>query len=90
MPRVPLALFCGALGLLFGAIMDLSTFTTFSGGHTLGQYLAISATSLPFNVAHAVGNVVFCLAFGPALVRALERFRARLNITWIPLEVSRP
>jgi energy-coupling factor transport system substrate-specific component len=89
-PRVPLALFCGALGLLFGAIMDLSTFTTFSGEHTLGQYLAISATSLPFNVAHAVGNVVFCLAFGPALVRALERFRARLNITWIPVEVSRP
>ena len=89
-PRVPLALFCGALGLLFGAIMDLSTFTTFSGEHTLGQYLAISATSLPFNVAHAVGNVVFCLAFGPALVRALERFRARLNITWIPLEVPRP
>jgi energy-coupling factor transport system substrate-specific component len=89
-PRVPLALFCGALGPLFGAIMDLSTFTTFSGEHTLGQYLAISATSLPFNVAHAVGNVVFCLAFGPALVRALERFRARLNITWIPLEVSRP
>jgi len=89
-PRVPLALFCGALGLLFGAIMDLSTFTTFSGEHTLGQYLAISTTSLPFNVAHAVGNVVFCLAFGPALVRALERFRARLNITWIPLEVSRP
>src|SRR6188768_2120129 len=26
-PRLPLALFCGALGLLFGAIMDLSTFT---------------------------------------------------------------
>ena len=88
--RVGLALFCGALGLLFGAIMDLSTFTTFSGEHTLDQYLAISGTSLPFNVAHAVGNVAFCLAFGPALVRALERFRARLHITWIPLEVSRP
>jgi energy-coupling factor transport system substrate-specific component len=84
--RVPLALFCGALGLLFGAIMDLSSFTTFSGGHTLAQYLAISGTSLPFNVAHAVGNVVFCLAFGPALVRALERVRARLHVTWIPLE----
>jgi energy-coupling factor transport system substrate-specific component len=87
--RVPLALFCGAMGLLFGAIMDLSTFTTFSGERSLDQYLAISGTSLPFNVAHAVGNVVFCLAFGPALVRALERFRARLHITWIPLEVSR-
>jgi energy-coupling factor transport system substrate-specific component len=88
--RVPLALFCGAMGLLFGAILDLSTFTTFSGQHTLAQYLAISATSLPFNIAHALGNVVFCLAFGPALVRALERFRARLNVTWIPLEVTPP
>ena len=86
--RVPLALFCGALGLLFGAIMDLSTFTTFAGGHTLGQYLAISGSSLPFNLAHAAGNIAFCLAFGPALVRALERFRARLHVTWIPLEAE--
>jgi energy-coupling factor transport system substrate-specific component len=87
--RVPLALFCGAMGLLFGAIMDFSTLVTFSGEHTLDQYLAISGTALPFNVAHAVGNVAFCLAFGPALVRGLERFRARLHITWIPLEVTR-
>jgi energy-coupling factor transport system substrate-specific component len=86
--RVPLALFCAALGLLFGAIMDLSTFTTFSGGHTLAQYLAISGTSLGFNIAHAAGNAVFCLAFGPALIRALERFRARLHVTWIPLEAQ--
>jgi len=87
--RVQLALACGAAGLMFGAIMDLSVWVTYSGQRTLDQYLALSATSLPFNVAHAVGNVVFCLAFGPALVRALERFRARLNITWIPLEVTR-
>jgi len=87
--RVPLALACCAAGFVYGAILDFSTWVTFGGEHTLGQYLAFSGTSLPFNVAHAVGNVVFCLAFGPALVRALERFRARLNITWIPLEVSR-
>ena len=31
-------------------------------------------TSLPFDVAHATGNVIFCLAFGPALVRALRRY----------------
>ena len=89
-PPVPLALFCGALGLLFGAIMDLSTFTTFSGGHTLGQYVAISGTSLPFNVAHAVGNVAFCLAFGPAFVRVLQRFRARLDVTWHPVPTPIP
>ncbi len=73
--RVPLALCCGAAGLLFGAIMDFSTWVTFTGQHTLDQYLAISGVSLSFNLAHAIGNVVFCLAFGPALVRSLQRFR---------------
>ena len=34
------------------------------------------------NVAHAVGNVVFFLAFGPALVRVLLRYRARLEVRW--------
>jgi hypothetical protein len=42
--------------------------------------LAISGTSLPFNIAHAAGNVVFCLAFGPAFVRALLRFRERFDV----------
>jgi hypothetical protein len=82
--RVPLALACGAAGLLFGAILDFSTWVTFSGSHTLGGYLAFSGTSLSFNVAHAVGNVVFCLAFGPAFVRALLRFRERFEVRWEP------
>jgi energy-coupling factor transport system substrate-specific component len=82
--RVPLALACGAAGLLFGAILDFSTWVTFSGSHTLGGYLAFSGTSLSFNLAHAVGNVVFCLAFGPAFVRALLRFRERFEVRWEP------
>lgn len=84
--RWTLALACGACGLLYGALLDLSTWTTFSGQHTFGQYLVISGSSLGFNLAHAVGNVVFCLAFGPALVRALARFRARLDVHWVALE----
>ena len=80
--RVPLALACGAAGLAYGAILDFSTWVTFTGEHTLGQYVAISGAALPFNIAHAVGNVVFCLAFGPALVRALLRFRARFEVRW--------
>ena len=77
--RVPLAIACGAAGFLYGAILDFSTWVTFSGSHTLGQFVVYSGTSLPFNVAHAVGNVLFCLAFGPgvrarpaALPRALR------------------
>lgn len=82
--RVQLALACGACGFLFGAILDFSTWVTGSGAHTIDEYLTISGVSLPFNVAHALGNVVFFLAFGPALVRAVERSRARFAITWQP------
>ena len=84
MGRVPLALACGAAGLGFGVIMDASVWVTYGAGQqTLSQFLAISATSLPFNIAHAVGNVVFCLAFGPVLVRALLRYRSRLEVRWV-------
>lgn len=83
--RLPLALACGVAGAAFGAIMDLSTWVTYVGDRTLGSYLTISGTSLWFNVAHVVGNVVFCLAFGPTLLRALERYRMRLTVVWHPL-----
>ena len=83
--RLPLAVACGAAGVLYGAILDFSTWTQFTGDHTLGEYLAISGTALPFNVAHVVGNVVFALAFGPAFVRALTRFRARFEVRWEPV-----
>jgi energy-coupling factor transport system substrate-specific component len=86
--RLPLALCCGLAGLIYGAILDYSTWATFSGEHTLGQYVAISGASLPFNLAHAGGNVVFCLAFGPAFVRALSRFRARFEIRWVPAHTA--
>ena len=39
---------------------------------------------LAFDIAHGVGNVVFFLAFGPALVRVLRRYRARLEVRWTP------
>jgi uncharacterized membrane protein len=80
--RIPLALLCGAAGLGFGAIMDGSIWVTYAGGQGITQYLAIAATSLPFNIAHALGNVVFALAFGPALLRAVMRYRTRLDVQW--------
>jgi energy-coupling factor transport system substrate-specific component len=79
--RVRLAVTCGLLGLLYGAILDFSTWVT-ATDHSFAAYLAFSGTSLPFNVAHAVGNVVFCLAFGPGFATALLRFRDRLDARW--------
>ncbi len=83
MGRVALALACGVAGLAHGAVMDFADWVNYSD-HTAGWYVARAGTSLPFNLAHAIGNVVFYLAFGPALLRALQRFRTRLEVTWRP------
>jgi energy-coupling factor transport system substrate-specific component len=83
--RLPLALACALAGLLFGLVMDFSSWVMFTGSQTLDQWLFISGTSLPFNLAHAAGNFAFCMAFGPALVRVLQRYRARLEVRWASL-----
>jgi energy-coupling factor transport system substrate-specific component len=82
--RIPLALACGLASLGFGAVMNLHLWITYSGDHTLAVLAAAFATSLPFDVAHAAGSVLFCLAFGPALVRALARYRTRFEVRWMP------
>jgi energy-coupling factor transport system substrate-specific component len=82
--RLSLAAACAAAGLAYGAVMNLSLWVTYSGDHTLAKLGAVFTTSLPFDIAHALGNAVFCLAFGPALVRALRRYRTRFEVTWRP------
>jgi len=81
--RIPLAAACGLAGLGFGAVMNLYSWVTF-GDHSTAWLIAYFGTSLPFDIAHATGNVLFYLAFGPALVRALRRFRTRFDIVWLP------
>lgn len=80
LPPRTTALVCGLCGLLYGALLNLSTLSLVDGTPTVAQWLAVQGSSVPFDVAHAVGNVAFFLAFGPAFVRVLERYRARLTV----------
>lgn len=81
--RWQLAIACGVAGAAFGAFMDVYQWTL--GAHQdLDSYLAFAASSLPYNVAHVIGNVVFCLLIGPAFIRALQRYRRRLEVRWEP------
>ncbi|MEA2479932.1 MAG: energy-coupling factor transport system substrate-specific component [Thermoleophilaceae bacterium] len=79
--RAGLAIACGLAGLFFGVVMDGFQWTV-SEPHTVAAYGAISARSLGFNIAHVVGNVVFCLVIGPAFIRALQRYRRRFEVRW--------
>jgi energy-coupling factor transport system substrate-specific component len=86
--RVPLAAAAAAAGVLFGIVMNLYLWVTFSGDHTAGKLAGYFVTSLPFDLAHVIGNVAFAVAFGPAFVAALERFQSRMRVRWVPVGVT--
>ena len=79
--RLQLAAVCGLAGLAFGAWMDLYQWTL-AARQDLDSYLAVAASSLPYNLAHAIGNVAFSLLIGPAFIRALARYRRRFEVSW--------
>jgi energy-coupling factor transport system substrate-specific component len=81
-PRILTAAVLVVCAFLFGALTNMSTMTAAGGTPSFSQWAAIEAAGIPFDIAHAVGNVVFFLAFGPAFVRVLQRYRARLEVRW--------
>jgi energy-coupling factor transport system substrate-specific component len=86
--RLPLAFACAAAGFGFGAVMNTSQWVIYSGDHTTAKLAAEFATAFSFDAAHAVGNFIFCLAFGPALIQALGRYRTRFEIAWAPVAAA--
>ncbi|CAN5591641.1 hypothetical protein BH20ACT17_BH20ACT17_13700 [soil metagenome] len=85
MGRWGLAAACGLAGLAYGAFMDFHLWVLYAGEHSWSEYVVLAGRGVPFNVGHMIGNIVFCLAFGPLLVRALHRYRDRLEVVWLPL-----
>ena len=81
--RFAFAAFAVALGFAFGMVMDVWLWYGFYP-HTEAALLARLGAGVPFNVAHAAGNVVLALVAGPELRRVLERFerRGRTEVVW--------
>jgi energy-coupling factor transport system substrate-specific component len=71
--RSAFVVFTIVLGFAFGTVMDLWLWLAFYP-HTEAALLARLAAGVPFNIAHAAGNVVLALVAGPELRRVLERF----------------
>ena len=82
--RVFLAALCFALGLAFSSFMDLWNWLAFYDQHTWQTFVAVQSRGFPFDLAHAIGNVVIALVAGPELLRLLERYGRRLKaeIVW--------
>ncbi len=81
--RWPLAIVCCAAGFAFTAVQDVGDWVTYSD-HSLRQLGAYVGQGLGFDAIHAAGCLLFALAFGPALIRSVQRFARRIEITWIP------
>ena len=52
---------------------------TYGGDLSVQRFAALESRAIPFDLAHAIGNVVFALVAGPAMLRMLVRFRARFE-----------
>jgi energy-coupling factor transport system substrate-specific component len=82
--RFALAVFCFVLGLGFSAFMDIWTWLAFYDEHTWQTFAAVHGRGLPFDLAHAIGNVLIALAAGPELRRLLDRYGRQLHteVVW--------
>jgi energy-coupling factor transport system substrate-specific component len=82
--RFALAVFCFVLGLGFSAFMDIWTWLAFYDEHTWQTFAAVHGRGLPYDLAHAIGNVLIALAAGPELRRLLDRYGRQLHteVVW--------
>jgi energy-coupling factor transport system substrate-specific component len=89
--RLALALATFVLGLAFSAFLDVWEWYAFFP-HTREALALHMSRGFPFQLAHAIGNVVLSLAIGTELRRVLERYerRTRVEIEWAtPLSAAR-
>ncbi len=77
--RLGLAATCGFAGIAYGALLNFSLMATYGGDLSLERFGVLEARAIPFDLAHATGNVALALVAGPALVRMLSRFRERFE-----------
>jgi len=82
--RFALAAFCFVLGMAFSSFMDVWNWLAFYDEHTWQTFTAVHARGLPFDLSHAIGNVLIALAAGPELRRLLDRYarRLRTEVVW--------
>jgi energy-coupling factor transport system substrate-specific component len=79
--RIGLACIAGAWGFVFGWAMNLWFLATFGPEVSWAAFITACIASAWFDIAAAVGNVIFALIIGPALYRLLARYAARVKVS---------
>lgn len=76
---VGLAVVAFVWGLLFGWAMNLWYLASFGPEVSAASLVLAGGRSLPFDLAHAIGNTVIAVVAGPALLRLLRRYAVRIR-----------
>jgi energy-coupling factor transport system substrate-specific component len=77
--RLTRAAVCGFAGIAYGVLLNFSLMATYGGDLSFRHFLVLEGRAIPFDAAHAIGNIAFALLAGPAMVRMLTRFRERFE-----------
>jgi hypothetical protein len=80
--------FGGAWGLVFGAGMDIWQLAAFGPALTLSAFIAVHARAVPFDLVHALTNVILLGVAGMPLIALLDRSARRMRGRWLPVEKS--
>lgn len=86
--RIALMAFGGAWGLVFGAGMDIWQLAAFGPALTLSAFIAVHARAVPFDLVHALTNVILLGVAGLPLIALLDRSARRMRGRWLPVEES--
>jgi energy-coupling factor transport system substrate-specific component len=81
--RVALMAFGGAWGLVFGAGMDIWQLAAFGPALTLSAFIAVHARAVPFDLVHALTNVILLGVAGMPLIALLDRSARRMRGRWL-------
>lgn len=84
--RIALMALGGAWGLVFGAGMDIWQLAAFGPAVTLSAFIAVHARAVPFDLVHALTNVILLGVAGMPLIALLDRSARRMRGRWLPAE----
>ena len=76
------------LGILYGWIMNIWSWLVWIPEHTWTSWLLYYSTSLPYDLIHGIGNMVFIYFFGERTISILERYRSRFYFVVVDKENS--
>jgi prenyltransferase beta subunit len=60
-------------------LLNFSLMASYGGELSFDRFLVLEGRAVPFDAAHAIGNITLALLAGPAMVRMLQRFRERFE-----------